>query len=389
MKKILYIITKSNWGGAQKYVYDLASTIPKDSYTTVVATGGCGELTEKLAEAKIRTVSIPHLGRDVSIFDDLLVFFFLLKLFKTERPDIVHLNSSKIGGLGALAGRVYNLLNTFKKPEFFPRIKIIFTAHGWAFGEPRRSFLQRKLIKFLSWLTVILSHKTITVSNFDLKQIENTPFVKNKILTIYNGVNESEFTERVCAREKLLGEKAVQFKNTIWLGTIAELTNNKGLEYSIRAVNNIAGKSVTPQFTYIIIGEGEDEKKLSKLIKKLQLDDVVFLIGHKKDAFSLLKAFDIFLLPSLKEGLPYTLLEAGLAQIPIIASNVGGISEIIDHKKSGILTEAKKVDDIVNAINSIVYKKVQAEQFSKELFRKIRKKFSREEMLSKTKLLYK
>ncbi|NQV93114.1 glycosyltransferase, partial [Candidatus Kaiserbacteria bacterium] len=141
-KKILFIITKSNFGGAQRYVYDIARSLSPDAFDVVVAFGGEGLLKDKLAHAKIRTVPIEDLERDINIFNEIDVFFQLLKLYRVEKPDIVHLNSSKIGGIGALAGRIAQVP------------LIIFTAHGWAFNE-ERSWGARKIIAFLYWITLI------------------------------------------------------------------------------------------------------------------------------------------------------------------------------------------------------------------------------------------
>ena len=105
-QKILYLITKSNWGGAQRYVYDLATNLPKEKFDISVVAGGSGPLIQKLNEAKIRTIVFAQLSRDIRTFDDIKTFFMLISLFRKERPDIIHLNSSKIGGLGSVAGRI-------------------------------------------------------------------------------------------------------------------------------------------------------------------------------------------------------------------------------------------------------------------------------------------
>src|SRR3989344_323690 len=102
-KKILFVITKSNWGGAQKYVFDLATNLPKEEFEPVVACGGGGMLAKRLRAEKIRVVEVPSLERDISFIKEIRAFFFLWKLFQKEKPDVVHLNSSKAAALGALA----------------------------------------------------------------------------------------------------------------------------------------------------------------------------------------------------------------------------------------------------------------------------------------------
>lgn len=379
--KVLYIITKSNFGGAQRYVFDLATNLPQDIFESVVVLGGDGILNDKLKKADIKTIPIKQLQRDISISNDIAVFFELLRIIKTERPDVIHLNSSKIGGLGALAGRIYNLLNRKTKTL------VVFTAHGWAFNEPR-GYLQKTIIKFISWITILLSHKTITVSEFDYRQGVLMPFAKNKITVIHNGVSKIKLTEKRKAREIL-------FKNTntkiddkaIIIGTISELHKNKGLKYAIGALADLPEKFTNVAF--IIIGEGEERENLEATIKKNNLTKKVILCGYKDNASSLLKAFDVFILPSIKEGLPYVLLEAGMAGIPVISTDTGGIPEIIDDMETGILVQSKNPAEITKAIKYMLSNKTKTKKFGQKLRKKVEKEFSTSKMLTETIQTYK
>ena len=173
--KVLILITKSNWGGAQRYVYDLATNLPKNAFDIEVMAGGGGILIEKLLIAGIKANGELPVGRDVNIFKDIKAFFRLISILREKRPDILHINSSKIGGLGALAGRITRIP------------KIIFTTHGWAFNE-NRSLFSKILTKCLHWITIILSHKTISVSEALKNQMENWPFIIDKITVIHNGI---------------------------------------------------------------------------------------------------------------------------------------------------------------------------------------------------------
>ena len=127
-KKVLYIITKATNGGAQKYVYDLATNIPKEQFEPIVAYGTHGKLAEDLSTVGIQVLRFPSLGRDLAIVGDIKSFFEMLKIIRKIKPDVLHLNSSKAGGLGALAGRIAGVP------------KIIFSVHGWPFKEPRNLF---------------------------------------------------------------------------------------------------------------------------------------------------------------------------------------------------------------------------------------------------------
>ncbi|MDP1706948.1 MAG: glycosyltransferase [bacterium] len=305
-KKILFVITKSNWGGAQRYVYDLATALPKDQFDVGVAYGQQGLLSKKLAENGITTHQILSLQRDVSVIADVKSFFELLKLFRTEKPDVVHLNSSKAAGLGALVARLAGV------PW------IIFTAHGWPFWEQRNPVL-RALMYFFSWLTALLSHKIIVVSDYDFKVAQNMPFVAHKTIRIYNGI---DLDMRFDSGEKIRGA----FPNGAHItGTIGELTRNKN------QIVLIEQAKTDHEMFVAIVGEGEGRSRLEAKIKEYNLEARVKLFGFMP-ASEVLKGFDTFALPSLKEGLPYVLLEARAAGLPITANRVGGVGEILDAK---------------------------------------------------------
>src|SRR3989344_4619085 len=124
-KKVLYLITKANWGGAQRYVFDLATHLSAEQFEVVVAYGEKGRLPNDLTARNVKTYEIPSLGRDVAVVSDIKSFFGILRCIRATRPDVIHLNSSKAAALGALAARIAGVP------------KIIFTVHGWPFGEKR------------------------------------------------------------------------------------------------------------------------------------------------------------------------------------------------------------------------------------------------------------
>jgi len=255
-----------------------------------------------------------------------------------------------------------------------------------------KDFIQ-KVIAFISWLTVVLSHHTIVVSKFDLQSASWMPFVQKKISYTYNGVGDIDLKSREEARKILLGEHSDKLRDTFWIGTIAELTANKGLEYGVAGVANLAKGSPSQDsplqdIVYVIVGEGEKRAELETLIKKHNLTDKVFLVGFKENASALLAAFDVFLLPSLKEGLPYVLLEAGSAGIPVVASDVGGIPEIIESEVTGILTRSGKSEDISNSLSLIFQNKNKADEMKRFMRKKIDEKFSLSDMVSSTTKIY-
>lgn len=303
VKKILFVITKGNWGGAQRYVFDLATNLPKDKFEVAVALGQPGKLSEELKKQGVKIHIINSFQRDISFGLDWKSLNELISLFKKERPDIIHLNSSKAGGLGTVAGRLSGVK------------KIIFTAHGWPFWE-NRTIIAKSIIWFFSWLTSLLSHKTITISDYDLKVAQSMPFVGKKAVRIYNGIKPENLESGEIIRKAFPAGAKIT-------GTIGELNRNKNQKVLLEQAYK------TPDTYVAIVGEGEERKNLEDKIKEYHLEDRVKLFGFLPSSL-VLKGFDRFVLPSIKEGLPYVLLEAKQAGLPIEANRVGGVSEILD-----------------------------------------------------------
>jgi glycosyltransferase involved in cell wall biosynthesis len=350
----------------------MARGLPKDNFDIKVLYGAGSILPKKLEAEGISSEHIPELGRDIKIWSDIISFFKLIRIFRKEKPQIVHLNSSKIGGLGALAARIARV------PQ------IVFTVHGYAFNEDRPAY-QKALITFLSWLTLIFATDVICISLVEYRQSKRWPLVKEKIHLVYNGISEPQFEDRPIAQEELtkaIGKEVLFLNGKIVVGTIAELSKNKGLEYALPAFTNLENT------IWIIVGEGEERKNLEKKIKELELEDTVFLAGFISDASLLMKGFDLFLLPSQKEGVPYVLIEAAYAGLPVISTTVGGIPEIIEHGQAGILVEPKNADKITIALQKLVGNKNLQNTYKTVIESSVRSKFTIENTLKETQKIY-
>ncbi|MEK7121056.1 MAG: glycosyltransferase [Patescibacteria group bacterium] len=373
--KILYLITKSNLGGAQRYVLDLSKMAKNKGFEVVVGAGGEGELKQKIESLGLKFITIKGLDRNINFFKDLKSIFSVWKVIKEEKPDVVHFNSSKMG-LGILIARIQKLF--FKYPK-----NIIFTAHGWPFNEPR-SYWQIKIIWILSWFSVLFSNITITIASFDFEKTKKMPFVKKKVVYIPNGIGEIIFLDRDTARENLTSISSYKFGEQTEVGTVAELTKNKGLKYLVETAERARDLPVH----FFIIGDGEDKEKLENMIRERGLQNKITLSGKIDEARKYLKAFDIFLLPSVKEGLPYVLLEAGLAKLPVIATSVGGIPEVIEDMKTGILVRKKDPHEIETAIRYVLENKENADVFKTALKEKVANNFNLDNMAEETFKLY-
>ena len=379
-QKILYVITKSNWGGAQKYIYDLATRLPPDQFDIAVVCGGRGPLAERLEERRVRIISIAGLERDINFAKELLTFFSFIKIIYREKPDIVHLNSSKVGGLGAIAAKLASLVTGHWS-------LVTFTVHGWPFREDR-AWWQKLTISFLSWLSSLFQNKIILIDRADLATARW--FIpETKLYLIAHGIAPIDFRPRESARAffmQAIGQE--EDHDLVLIGTIAELTKNKGLTYLIDAIKLIKSKAQNLKFKVMVIGEGEDRVAIERQIQTLGLGNIVHLIGFMPDAARYLKGLDIFVLPSVKEGLPYSIMEAMAAGLPVVATNVGGIPDLISDGKSGLIVPPKNAGAIAKAILALIDRPDRCQAMAQEAQKRIATGFDIEAMIAKTITVY-
>jgi glycosyltransferase involved in cell wall biosynthesis len=163
---------------------------------------------------------------------------------------------------------------------------------------------------------------------------------------------------------------------------------NKNLMCAVTAVGRLAQK-YPGRFVYTLIGiDGDERTRLEHYIKKEKLEDTVHLLGFVDNARNYLRAFDIFVLPSLKEGMPYGLLEAGAAGLPCIASNVGGIPEIITHNHDGLLIDPRNSEELEHALEAYLENPDIYKNFGTALQTKIQTSFNVDNMITDTQRLY-
>ncbi len=380
-QKILYVITKSNWGGAQSYVHTLATEAVRQGASVVVALGGTGkkdapvgELAKRLGDAGVRVLIVPSLMRDMSLRNDWQAYREIAHIIKKERPTIIHVNSSKAGGISALAGRLTR------------GVRIIFTVHGLPHQEPRAQ-VARALVWLASYATVLLATKTIALSKRQLLAVPAFFVRTRRLVCIPNGITVSEPLSRAQARAIGALREPTLAQYNRWIISTGELTGNKGIDVLINAFEQIYN-TIPDVALVLFFNDGEDREKLLEQARRLGLSDRIFFLGFAKNVRELLRAADIFILPSRKEGVPFALLEAGIATCPIIATTVGGIPELINTNESGMLVPPNDVAALSATMYDLLNNPQHATKLGATFSKQVRKHFSSQEMIEQTFALY-
>jgi len=342
-QKILYVITQGEWAGAERYVFDLATNLGAD-FDVTVAIGepnGHQDLQNKLDKiGRVHVIQLTHLVRRISPYHDILAIFELAQLYKKLQPDIAHLNSSKTGLIGSLARLFIIHYSLF----------IIYTVHGWVFNEPL-PWLRKKLYFYLEKWAAKLKDGFIALSPFEAEQGKSLLKIPSeKITTIPHGISQPIAPlSQTEARGELLKKTNLKIsEKNIWIGTIANYYKTKGLDILIQALAK--KRNALQNVSCLLIGEGPERTKLTQLIAANHLDNLVYLTGSVPEAARFLPAFDLFVLPSRKEGLPYSLLEATTAGVPVVATAVGGVPTIVTDKKTGLLVPPENSPALADAI---------------------------------------
>lgn len=340
------MVTLNEIGGAQKFLTSLINGLNPERYDFFVAAGdnSTGDFLKTFKDP-IRTHLIRNLNRNPNFFTDIKAIFEIRRLIKNINPDTVFLNSSKAGFIGSFAAKKFRGLKT------------IYRIGGWAFNDPRPKW-KNLLLTWLEKLSARWKDVIIVNNEHDLDQAQKLKIKpREELVLVYNGLDvyKIDFLPKEEARLKLF-EKISRVSGRVFqvktiIGAIANLYATKGLDTLIRVAENFKNND---EVIFTIIGEGPERSTLEALIKDMGLEKKIYLPGKIENASMLLNAFDLFVLPSLKEGFPWALIEAMSAKLPVIATRVGAVPEIIEDGKNGFIVEPGRPDQIAEKIKFIL-----------------------------------
>ena len=356
--RVLHVIARLNVGGTARYITRLAEELPKFEIETFVATGFVkGAELEDPSAKNLKVIRIPSLGRQFNPIKDHFAFKQLLKVVKEVKPDVLHTHTFKAGYIGRIKTREIN-------KAAGKQVRFVHTFHGHLFDDPEFSGLKSSIITSLERRFAKRTDAIITVGAQVGKELLERKIGQPK-----------QFTNIPPGVEALKLPKAKP-RTKVTIGWIARVT---GVKNPLRALE-IA--KLLPDAQFLIAGGGDLLEQV-----KAQAPKNTKVLGWT-DAAKLFAASDIILSTSENEGMPIALIEAQLASKPVVATNVGGVAEVVINSKTGFVTK-KNTQDLAKALEKLIASKALRTAQGKAAKAHATKAFSVEKMISAHVSLYK
>jgi glycosyltransferase involved in cell wall biosynthesis len=383
--RVIHIITRLDMGGSAQEALFTAINLDPHNYIATLIKGSTIEslMTEdeikqienQLVTAEkhgIKVINLPSLVRRISPFNDIRAFISIFRILQRSKPDIVHTHTSKAGGLGRLAAWLARVPVIIHKP------------HGHVFYGHFRP-LQSRFFLLVERLLGRITHHLIALTPHERNDYLGLSVSKpNNTSVIHSGVDLVRFQKGKKRRSRKRKELGIP-SDSLVVGFVGWLLPIKGVNFLIQAMAGVVKNH--PKGLLVLVGKGEDERKLKKQAKNLGLTDKVLFLGWRPDVDEIMGCFDVFVLPSLNEGMGRVLVEAMAVGLPIVASRVGGIPDLVKDGKNGYLVPPADSAALEGAISDLFQDNAKRKRLGKA-GKKMCRPYSTEAMVEQINNLY-
>lgn len=301
---------------------------------------------------------------------DRLMPLKLAGVIRRERPDIVHSQS-------------WSGVDTSLAKLMTPGVKLVHSEHGRNYPHWRKQpFLRRLARRGVYQLADAVFAISAEVRDFYAGQ---TGFSAGRMKVIHNGIDVRRIDE---ADASSIREELGIAPDDFVFGTVARLDLTKDTITLMRAFAAVTLPRRDPKLKLLIVGDGEERARLEEFVKMLNLNRTVIFTGMRRDVPQLLKAMDVFTLSSLSEGMPLTVLEAMAARLPVVATDVGALPELVGEGKTGFLVPIRHAVAMADKLEEFLANRQLAKSFGEAARQKVEREFALEQMLRSYAELY-
>lgn len=359
---VLQVVEGMNWGGAETKLLELIAHMDRNKFCTTVCSLGIGDR----IKGRFNELGVKFVNFERSRRIDPKLILDLAQLIRKEKIDIVMTTLFYADVIGALASAI--------SPN-----KAVFS---WETISAPEWLLKHRLLAYR--FAVHFCSKVISVSNATAKWlIEKRGVPPEKVVVIPYGVNLDIF--RQGKNRKLKASLGIS-PETFVVGVVARLHSQKGHCYLIEAAQSIVAKHKDVKFVFV--GDGELRKDLENQVKESQLEKYFLFLGFRSDVHELLRTFDLFVLPSLYEGLPNVILEAMATGLPVVATSVDGTVELVKDGETGYLVPPKAPETLAEKISLFIQNRECATKFGKQGRKRVEVEYSLSKQVANFQNLY-
>lgn len=371
MKKVV-LIAEAMLGGIRQHVFDIARKLNKEEFQVYLI------YSDERADEKFFE-EITEFGKSVELikcnemqrslgWHDVNAYKKIKQLLKDIQPDIVHCHSSKAGVVGRLAAKKCNVP------------LILYTPNAYAFQSPECSIMKKWLY---IWAERYLSRNacsmTINVSKGEMnKALEYKVDKPEKFMLIYNGIPQIDIPDRTVLRSRLALRQDIQY-----VGFTGRCAKQKDPMTFLKIAKQVISLRDDVEFLYI--GDGDLEDSMKEWIEQHQLSEKIHMLGFRNDSAEIVGALDIYLSTALYEGLPYSMIEAMRAGVPIIATNCIGNNELVFERINGLLFPVRDIESGSKCIISQIENKLISRENAVSTYASV---FSVEKMMDSLQRVY-
>lgn len=329
-KTVMHLIATNFYGGPEKQIVEHLKLLDEKLYKSYAVSflegGGSNEFLEKAKENNLNTFGIP-----MSSPIDFRALLGLGRLLRSAEVDVLCVHGYKAAVLGWLAGKLH------KKP-------VIVFSRGYTAEDRKVAFyewLERRVLERVAGV--------IAVSMGQMKKLHSYNIKAKKEWVVHNAVNAPDSDNKLNSKSrKETFEKLGVSLNNKMIVTAGRLSQEKGHRYLIEAIKMLGEKANNVSFVFC--GSGPESESLQLLSQQLDIQDKCHFVGFRRDMPEIFQAMDLFVLPSLTEGLPNVILESFAFGKPVVSTRVGGVAELVSHQKNGILVEPGKPAELAHGI---------------------------------------
>ncbi|MCK9595027.1 MAG: glycosyltransferase family 4 protein [Candidatus Omnitrophica bacterium] len=368
---LLYVITKLEMGGAQRHLLELCRHLDKEKFNVFLFTAAQGVLLEDfLSVNNLNIKRSSNLERSINPLKDIAALFEIFHFIRKNNIQLAHTHSSKAGIIGRIAARLAG-------------VKIVIhTVHGWPFND-FQGYLSSRLFVLMERVCAMFTDKIIAVSQADIaKGLKSRIGRPEKYSLIRYGIDIPAFASRNIGIKQELGIPA----DDPVVGMIACFKPQKNPLDFIRMAELV--RKAHPRARFILTGDGILRPRIEALVNELGLADNVLLTGWRRDVPAILSTLDIFALSSYWEGLPIAVLEAMAASKPVVATDTGGITEVIRDGENGFLVKPGDIAKMAAKVSLLLADRSLRERLAMNASKSLSSAFTTTDMCRNTGNLY-